>query len=37
MCGSCNTLNYLLKKVCVPNKTGDLNLSLFNMITGTNE
>ena len=24
-------------KVCVPNKTEDLNLSLFNMITGINE
>ena len=22
---------------CVPNKTEDLNLSVFNMITGTNE
>ena len=34
---SCNTLNDLSSKVCVPNKTEDLNLSLFNMITGTNE
>ena len=25
------------KKVCVPNKTEDLNLSVFNMITGINE
>ena len=31
---SCNTLNDLSNKVCVPNKTEDLNLSLFNMITG---
>ena len=30
--GSCNTLNYLTNKVCVPNKTGDFNLSVFNMI-----
>ena len=34
---SCNTLNDLPKKVCVPNKTEDLNLSMFNMITGVNE
>ena len=31
--GSCNTLNDLSNKVCVPNKTEDLNLSVFNMIT----
>ena len=35
--GSCNTLNDLSNKVCVPNKTEDLNLSIFNMITGINE
>ena len=35
--GSCNTLNDLFNKVCVPNKTEDLNLSVFNMITGINE
>ena len=29
----CNTLNDLANKVCVPNKTEDLNLSVFNMIT----
>ena len=27
----------LSNKVCVPNKTEDLNLSVFNMITGINE
>ena len=32
--GSCNTLNDLSSKLCVPNKTEDLNLSAFNMITG---
>ena len=32
--GSCNTLNNLSNKVCVPNKTEDLNLSMFNIITG---
>ena len=35
--GSCNTRNDLSNKVCVPNKTEDLNLSVFNMITGINE
>ena len=35
--GSCNTLNDLSNKVCAPNKTEDLNLSVFNMITGINE
>ena len=34
--GSCNTLNALSNKVCVPNKTEDLNLSVFNMILGKN-
>ena len=31
--GSCNTLNDLSNKICVPNKTEDLNLNMFNMIT----
>ena len=36
--GSCNTLNDLSNKVCVSDKTEDLNLSVFNMITKmTNE
>ena len=35
--GSCNTLNDLSNKVRVSNKTEDLNLSVFNMITGINE
>ena len=35
--GSCNTLNDLSNKVCVPDKTGDFNLSVFNMITGIKE
>ena len=34
--GICNTLNDLSKKVCVPNKTKKLNLSVFNIITGIN-
>ena len=34
---NCNTLNALSNKVCVSNKTEDLNLNFFNMITGINE
>ena len=35
--GSSNTINDLSNKVCIPNKTEDLNLSVFNMIPGINE
>ena len=35
--GCCNTLNDLSNKVCVPNKTEDLNLGMFNMITEINQ
>ena len=35
--GSSNTLSDLSSKVYVPNKTEDLDLSVFNMITGLNE
>ena len=35
--GGCSTLNDVSNKVCVPNKTEDLNLSVFNTITGINE
>ena len=35
--GSCNTLYDLSNKVCVPNKTEDLNQRVFNMITWINE
>ena len=35
--GSCNTLNDLPNKVCVPNRIEDLNLRVFNMIIGINE
>ena len=35
--GSYNTLNDLSNKVCVPNKAEDLNLNMFNMVTGINE
>ena len=44
--GSCNTLNHLSNRVCVPpppsppkkkkNKTEDLSIHVFNMITGKN-
>ena len=35
--GSCNTLNDLSNRVCVPNKTEGLNIHIFNMITEKNE
>ena len=35
--GSCNNVNDLSNKVCVPNKTEDLNLRVFNIITEINE
>ena len=35
--GSCNTLNDLSIKVCIPSKTEDLNQSVLNMITEINE
>ena len=35
--GSCNNLNDLSHKVNIPNKTEDLNIYVFNMITGKNE
>ena len=34
---SCNTLNNLSNKVCAHNKTEDLNLRMFNIITGINK
>ena len=35
--GSCSTLNHLSNRVCVANKTEDLNIHAFNMITAKNE
>ena len=35
--GSCNVVNSLSNKLCIPNKTENLNLSVFNMIAGINE
>ena len=34
---SCNNLNDLPNRICVPNKMEDLNLSVFNMITRINQ
>ena len=34
---NCNTFNDLSNKVCAPNKTENLDLSIFNMITGINK
>ena len=34
---SYNTLNDVSDDACVPNKTEDLNLNMFNMITGKNK
>ena len=36
MCWNCDTLNGLSNKVCVPNETKDLNLSVFNIMAGIN-
>ena len=35
--GRCNTLSDLSNKLDVPNKTKDLDLSVFNMLTGINK
>ena len=35
--GSCNILNDLSNKICVPNETEDLNLNMFNIIARINE
>ena len=35
--GSCNALQDISSKLCVPNKTEDLSLSAFNIMTGINE
>ena len=37
MVGSCNNRNNLPNKACVPNKTEDINLIVFNMIRDINE
>ena len=35
--GKCNTLDDSSSRVCVPNRTEDLNLHFFNIITGINK
>ena len=35
--GSCNTLSKIFDGICVPDKTDDVNLSAFNLITRANE
>ena len=35
--GSCNTVDDLSNKMCVPNEREDLDLHIFNMITVINE
>ena len=35
--GSCNTIDGLSDKTCVPNKMEAVNLKVFNMVKGTNE
>ena len=35
--GRCSAINDLSNKVCLPNKTEDLNLTVLNMITETKE
>ena len=34
--GSCNTLSEITRKICVPSKTENLNLSVFILVTGIN-
>ena len=35
--GNLNTLNDLSNRICVPNKTEDLKIDIFNLITGINK
>lgn len=35
--GSCNSLNNASGRTCIPNKTEDVNLNAFNVITRINE
>ena len=34
---SCNSANDLSTKICIPSKTKDINVKVFNIITRTNE
>ena len=35
--GSCNTLDDICGKTCIPNKMEDASLSVFNIITGVSD
>ena len=35
--GSFNSVKYFCTKICVPNKTKDINVKVFNMIANRNE
>ena len=35
--GSCNLVNDLCTKICVPTKTNNVNVKAFNMLKRTNE
>ena len=35
--GSCNNINNLLAKLCVPDVVKNLNVKVFNLVSGTNE
>ena len=36
-CGSYSTFSHISDKLCVSNKTKDVNLKVFNIITGLNQ
>ena len=35
--GSCNAVDDLFAKICVPNETNDVDVKVFNMVTKINE
>ena len=35
--GSCNSVDDLSTKICVPSKTKDISVKVFNMLTNKNE
>ena len=35
--GSCNNINYMYAKICVPNVAKNLNVKVFNLMSKTNE
>ena len=36
-CGSCNNINNLYRKLCVPNAVKNINVKVFNLVSRTNE